>query len=48
MDPVTSGKNLYPHGYVSYFNEQGQAVSPFTGRTISESDPLWHWAWRSL
>jgi RHS repeat-associated protein len=47
MDPVTSGKYLYPHGYVSYFNEQGQTVSPFTGRTIAPSDPLWHWAWRS-
>ena len=47
MDPVTSGKYLYPHGYVSYFNEQGQTVSPFTGRTIAQSDPLWHWAWRS-
>ncbi len=21
MDPVTSGKYLYPNGYVSYFNE---------------------------
>ena len=47
MDPVTSGKYQYPHGYVSYFNELGQAVSPFTGRTIAQSDPLWHWAWRS-
>jgi len=47
MDPVTSGKYLYPHGYVSYFNELGQTVSPFTGRTIPPSDPLWHWAWRS-
>jgi hypothetical protein len=40
MDPVTSGKYVYPHGYVSYFNELGQAVSPFTGRTIAPSDPL--------
>ena len=47
MDPVTSGKYLYPHGYVSYFNELGQTVSPFTGRPIARSDPLWHWAWRS-
>ncbi len=47
MDPVTSGKFLYPHGYVSYFNEVGQTVSPFTGRTIPPSDALWHWAWRS-
>jgi hypothetical protein len=46
MDPVISGKYLYPHGYVSYFNELGQTVSPFTGRTIPPSDPHWHWAWR--
>jgi hypothetical protein len=45
-DPVTSGKYLYPHGYVSYFNEQGQTVNPFTGSpNISRWDPLWHWAW---
>jgi RHS repeat-associated protein len=47
MDPVTSGKHHYPHGYVSYFNKDGQPVSPFTGRTLTQSDPLWHWAWRS-
>jgi hypothetical protein len=45
MDPVTSGKYLYPNGYVSYFNEGGQAVNPFTGQTIARSDPFWHWAW---
>ncbi len=45
MDPVASGKYLYPNGYVSYFNEGGQAVNPFTGQTIARSDPFWHWAW---
>lgn len=47
MDPVTSGKYLYPNGYVSYFNEAGQTVNPFTGQTIARSDPFWHWAWGS-
>jgi hypothetical protein len=45
MNPVTSGKYLYPNGYVSYFNEAGQAVNPFTGQTIARSDPFWHWEW---
>lgn len=45
MDPVTSGKYLYPNGYVSYFNEAGQTVNPFTGQTIARSDPFWHWEW---
>jgi hypothetical protein len=46
MDPVTSGKFLYPNGYVSYFNELGQTVNPFTiSPNISPSDPLWHWEW---
>lgn len=44
MDPVTSGKYLYPNGYVSYENGVGQTVNPFTGQTISPSDPFWHWA----
>jgi RHS repeat-associated protein len=45
MDPVTSGKYLYQNGYVSYFNEVGQSVNPFTGQTIPPSDPFWHWSW---
>ena len=46
MDPVMEGKFLYPNGYVSYFNELGQTVHPFTGSpNIAPSDPLWHWAW---
>jgi hypothetical protein len=45
MDPVTGGKYLYPNGYVSYFNEAGQTVNPFTGQTIARSDPFWHWEW---
>ena len=44
MDPVTSGKYLYPNGYVSYENGLGQTVNPFTGQTIAPSDPFWHWA----
>jgi hypothetical protein len=35
MDPGYSGKYLYPNGYVSYFNESGQTVNPFTGQTGS-------------
>ena len=44
MDPVTSGKYLYPNGYVSYENGLGQTVNPFTGQTIAPSDSFWHWA----
>jgi RHS repeat-associated protein len=44
MDLVTSGKYLYPNGYVSYENGLGQTVNPFTGQTIAPSDPFWHWA----
>jgi RHS repeat-associated protein len=32
----------YPNGYVSYSNTAGQAVDPYTGRTVSPSDPWWH------
>jgi hypothetical protein len=42
MDPVTSGKYIYPGGYGSYGNVAGQTVNPFTGRTIPKSDPWWH------
>jgi hypothetical protein len=45
MDRVTTGKYPYPNGYVSYFNQFGQTVNPYTGQTISPSDPFWHWAW---
>lgn len=45
MDPVTTGKYQYPNGYVSYSNRAGQAVNPYTGQTLSRSDPWWHWAW---
>lgn len=47
MDPGYSGKYFYPNGYVSYFNEAGQTVNPFTGQTIARSDPFWHWEWGS-
>ena len=42
MDPVTKGKYQYPNGYVSYSNASGQAVDPFTGKTVSKTDPMWH------
>jgi hypothetical protein len=46
MDPVTSGKFLYPNGYVSYWNEiTNQTLNPYTGDPIAQSDPFWHWAW---
>jgi hypothetical protein len=46
MEPGYSGKYFYPNGYVSYFNEMGQTVNPFTGSpNIAPSDPFWHWAW---
>ncbi|MBI3649416.1 MAG: Hint domain-containing protein [Acidobacteria bacterium] len=32
----------YPNGYVNYMNPNGQAVNPYTGKTISKSDPMWH------
>jgi hypothetical protein len=47
MDPGYSGKVFYPNGSVSYFNESGQTVNPFTGQTIARSDPFWHWEWGS-
>jgi RHS repeat-associated protein len=42
MDPVTTGKFQYPGGYGSYFNKAGQTINPFTGQTISPSNPWWH------
>jgi hypothetical protein len=32
----------YPNGYVSYSNAVGQTVNPYTGQTVSRSDPWWH------
>ena len=32
----------YPNGYVNYMNSSGQAVNPYTGKTIGKSDPMWH------
>lgn len=43
MDPVTTGKHVYPNGYAVYMNAQGQRVNPLTGRMIHDlSDPLAH------
>lgn len=38
MDPDVG----YPGGRVSYMNASGQTVNPWTGRTISRSDPYAH------
>lgn len=48
MDPVTTGKYPYPHGYVSYVNRSGQTVNPWTGRTVPRSDPWAHWPWSGM
>jgi hypothetical protein len=48
MDPVLGGKRPSPTGYVSYLNSSGQTIDAFTGRTLSQADPLWHWAFSSL
>ncbi|CAN5675895.1 hypothetical protein BH09MYX1_BH09MYX1_59770 [soil metagenome] len=44
MDPTrASGPSPgYPSRYANYFNASGQAIDPYTGRTISKSDPMWH------
>jgi hypothetical protein len=43
MDPVTTGKNVYPNGYAVYMNAQGQRVNPLTGQMIHDlSDPFAH------
>ena len=43
MDPVTTGKHVYPNGYAVYMNAQGQRVNPLTGQMIHDlSDPFAH------
>ncbi len=42
MDPTTTGKYQYPTGYGSYQNAVGQTINPYTGQTISKSNPWWH------
>lgn len=44
MDPTLPNPPSpgYPNGYVSYSNAGGQTVNPYTGRTVSPSDPWWH------
>ena len=43
MDPTPSTSRYpYPKGYVSYMNDDKQAVDPRTGQTISPSNPYWH------
>jgi hypothetical protein len=43
MDPVTSGKHLYPGGYASCSNSLGQTINPHTGQTVGKAAPWWHW-----
>ena len=54
LDPRTTGVRImdptppvgpspgYPRGYVSYYNELGQTVNPYTGQTIARANPWWH------
>ena len=42
MDPVTSGRYQHPNGYAVYMNKEGQSISPFSGETVSNADPLSH------
>lgn len=42
MDPVTSGKHVYPKGYAVYMNDLGQTVNPLTGQVIAPSHPFAH------
>jgi len=42
MDPTTTGKYPYPYGYATYENKTTQGVDPFTGKTISDDNPLRH------
>lgn len=46
MDPVIGGKHPLPTGYVSYYSGR-QPVNPWTGRTISQTDPYRHWPFSS-
>jgi hypothetical protein len=44
MDPTTpnGASPGYPNGYGAFFNELGQTVNPFTGRTMPKTDPYAH------
>ncbi|BAH51772.1 RHS repeat-associated core domain-containing protein [Rhodococcus opacus] len=43
MDPVTTPRWSYPHGYAVYQNSAGQTVNPITGRTtVGKADPFAH------
>ena len=42
VKPTRGPSPGYPGGYVSYSNARGQTVNPYTGLTISKSDPAWH------
>jgi len=42
MDPTTEGRYVYPNGYATYMNADGQTVNPLTGRTIPNTDPWAH------
>ncbi|WP_417266375.1 RHS repeat domain-containing protein [Brumimicrobium sp.] len=42
MDPITSGKYLYPNGYGNYFNSSNQSIHPYSGNMLSRSSDWWH------
>jgi len=42
---IMDSNDLNPNGYYSYFNDSGQTVDPYTGRTLSPSDSGWHRSW---
>ncbi|MEU3826595.1 polymorphic toxin-type HINT domain-containing protein, partial [Streptomyces sp. NPDC029080] len=42
MDPGTSGGRFYKNGYISYINDAGQIINPFSGQTLTKADPYWH------
>lgn len=44
MDPTLPNASSpgYPNGYVTYMNKSGQAINPYTGRTIERSNYWWH------
>ena len=41
MDPTAD----YPGGYYSYYNDLNQTIDPYSGQTLSPSNPGWHRGW---